>query len=273
MSKKKLGISSFDLNIRFKDREEAKRYANRLIQFIRDTCKKNADKGWTAEAMVCSSNTKGNTTYVYYQHTGKAGRPKKVKEVCLPYENNCLELEWHLHILLVSKPLYAFRNEIKKYIDKNWGSLKIVKEDFDINKLLENKGVYKKNTNIKKAEYFIDQATDILFCNCNYTDEVVIPDGYSLKDLYNAYINSRTALIYHRSIKLEKRLGLEEKYKNIMNFYWDLTKEEDNKLSQKFIEESRLRKINENYEKIGKGNKVQKDLNISRRRIIADDGF
>ena len=35
MAKKKLGISSFDLNIRFKDKEEAIRYAKRLKEFIR----------------------------------------------------------------------------------------------------------------------------------------------------------------------------------------------------------------------------------------------
>lgn len=45
MSKSKLGISSFDLNMRFKDKDEAIKYAKRLKEFIRYTCKKKADKG------------------------------------------------------------------------------------------------------------------------------------------------------------------------------------------------------------------------------------
>ena len=44
MSKSKLGISSFDLNMRFKDKEEAIKYAKRLKEFIRYTCKKKENK-------------------------------------------------------------------------------------------------------------------------------------------------------------------------------------------------------------------------------------
>ena len=36
MSKSKLGISSFDLNMRFKDKEEAIRYAKRLKEVLYD---------------------------------------------------------------------------------------------------------------------------------------------------------------------------------------------------------------------------------------------
>lgn len=43
MSKSKLGISSFDLNMRFENKEQAYKYAKRLKEFIRYTCKKKAD--------------------------------------------------------------------------------------------------------------------------------------------------------------------------------------------------------------------------------------
>lgn len=255
MSKSKLGISSFDLNIQFNDRNEAYKYAKRLKEFIRYMCKKNAKNGWSAEAMICISNTKGNSSYVYYKHNGKVGRPNKVKEIH-PFKEDSLEVNWHIHILLVSKPMYAFRNEIKRYIDKNWlGGKK------------ENScKTYKKNTNIKKAEYFIDQADDVLFCNYNYTNETIIPIGYSLKDLYNAYMNSRTALIYHRKTSLNKRLTLDDKYNNIVKFYLNLTKEQDNKMVEKFMKEMQLIKIAENYERI-ENNKVQKNLSTHIRNI------
>ncbi len=243
MAKSKLGMSSFDIDIKFKDKEEARKYAKRLVEKIRYICKK---KNWSATAMVCISNTEGNKTYIHYEHSGKVGRPKKVKEALLPYKNICLDTKWHLHILLVSKPSYAFREELKKYIDKNWYGGKR-NNDFDITKLYGKK-TYKKNTNINKAEYFINQAEEILFCTYNCKDEVVIPKGYSLKDLYNAYINSKTALRYARSTGNEKRLALEEKYGDIANFYWNITKEQDKKMVDKFMKEAQLRKIQENYE-------------------------
>lgn len=261
MAKSKLGMSSFDIDIKFNDKDEAYRYAKRLIEKIRYICKK---KSWSATAMVCISNTQGNSSYVHYEHNGQVGRPRKVKKAH-PYKNN-IEVDWHLHILLVSKPSYAFREELKKYIDKNWYKDKVKTNNFDITKLYGKK-TYKKNTNIKKAEYFINQAEDILFCNYNYSDEIAIPKGYSLKDLYNAYMNSKTALRYAKSTGNEKRLALEDKYNDIMNFYWKITKSQDNKIVNQFMKDMRLTKIDENYKRIERNNKVQEKLIIRRRRI------
>ncbi len=268
MAKSKLGMSSFDIDIKFKDKDEARRYAKRLVEKIRYICKK---KNWSATAMVCISNTEGNKTYIHYGHSGKVGRPKKVKEVLLPYRNKCLDIDWHIHILLVSKPSYAFREEIKKYIDKNWYGGK-GGNNFDITKLNDKK-TYKKNTNIKKAEYFINQAEEILFCNYNSSDEIVIPKGYSLKDLYNAYMNSKTALRYARSIGNEKRLALEDKYNDIESFYWNITKEKDKKMVDKFMKEAQVIKIQDNYDLRDKNNKVQESYSIRRRRMEENSIF
>lgn len=261
MAKSKLGMSSFDIDIKFKDKDEARRYAKRLIEKIRYICKK---KNWSATAMVCISNTEGNSTYVHYEHTGKVGRPKKVKEIH-PYKSN-IEVDWHLHILLVSKPSYAFREEIKNYIDKNWyGGMKY--KDFDVTKLYDKK-TYKKNTNIKKAEYFINQADEILFCN--YNSNGIVPKGYSLKDLYNTYMKCKTALRYAKSTGNEKRLALEDKYRDIMNFYFNITKEQDKKMVDKFMKEAQLIKIQDNYDLREKNNKVQENMSL-RRRVIEED--
>lgn len=261
MAKSKLGMSSFDIDIKFKDKDEARRYAKRLIEKIRYICKK---KNWSATAMVCISNTEGNSTYVHYEHTGKVGRPKKVKEIH-PYKSN-IEVDWHLHILLVSKPSYAFREEIKNYIDKNWyGGMKY--KDFDVTKLYDKK-TYKKNTNIKKAEYFINQADEILFCN--YNSNGIVPKGYSLKDLYNTYMKCKTALRYAKSTGNEKRLALEDKYRDIMNFYFNITKEQDKKMVDKFMKKVQLIKIQDNYNLREKNNKVQENMSL-RRRVVEED--
>lgn len=261
MAKSKLGMSSFDIDIKFKDKDEARRYAKRLIEKIRYICKK---KNWSTTAMVCISNTEGNSTYVHYEHTGKVGRPKKVKEIH-PYKSN-IEVDWHLHILLVSKPSYVFREEIKSYIDKNWyGGMK--SKDFDVTKLYDKK-TYKKNTNIKKAEYFINQADEILFCN--YNSNGIVPIGYSLKDLYNAYMKCKTALRYAKSTGNEKRLALEDKYRDIMNFYFNITKEQDKKMVDKFMKEAQLIKIQDNYDLREKNNKVQENMSL-RRRVVEED--
>ena len=214
--------------------------------------------------MVCISNTEGNSTYVHYEHTGKVGRPKKVKEIH-PYKSN-IEVDWHLHILLVSKPSYAFREEIKNYIDKNWyGGMKY--KDFDVTKLYDKK-TYKKNTNIKKAEYFINQADEILFCN--YNSNGIVPIGYSLKDLYNTYMKCKTALRYAKSTGNEKRLALEDKYRDIMNFYFNITKEQDKKMVDKFMKKVQLIKIQDNYDLRKKNNKVQENMSL-RRRVVEED--
>lgn len=264
MSKSKLGISSFDIDIKFKDKEEAYKYAKRFIQKVNDLCHK---KNWSATAMACISNTKGNSCYVHYEHNGNVGRPKKVKEKYNHKDN--IEVEWHLHMLLVSKPYYTFAEELKKYFDKNWLGWK--KKNIDLTKLY-GKGTYKKNTNIKIAEYFISQAEDPLFYTYNANNEIVIPNGYSLKDLHNAYMNMMTARRYARSYGNEKRLELEDKYYNIMNFYWNITKEQDNKLVEKFMKEVQLIKITENYERI-ENNKVQENLSLRRRRMPEDSWF
>ena len=65
-----------------------------------------------------------------------------------------------------------------------------------------------------------------------------------------------TARRYARSYGNKKRLALEDKYYDIMNFYWNITKEQDNKLVEKFMKEAQLIKIAENYERI-ENNKVQ----------------
>lgn len=263
MAKSKLGMSSFDIDIKFKNKDEARRYAKRVLEKIRYICKK---KNWSATAMVCISNTKGNSTYVHYEHNGKVGRPRKVKEVH-PHKSN-IEVDWHLHIIMASKPCHSFREELKAYFDKNWLGWKN-KTDIDISKLY-GKGTYKKNTNIKKAEYFINQEDETLFCTCNSKEEIVIPKGYTLKDLHNAYINMMTARRYAKSTGNEKRLALEEEYYKITNFYWNITKEQDKKMVDKFMREVQLIKIQDNYDLMEKNNKVQENFR-GRRRIMEEN--
>lgn len=77
MSKKKLGIGNIEINKKFKDKEEAYKYAKRLIQKIRYVCKVKADKGWYAQAMVVTSNLRKDVSTLRYKITGKRGRPRK----------------------------------------------------------------------------------------------------------------------------------------------------------------------------------------------------
>ena len=70
--------------IKFKDKAEAKRYDKRLIENIRYISKKN---DWSAMVMVCISNIKGSSSFVYNEHTGKVGRPRKIKEYILEKKN------------------------------------------------------------------------------------------------------------------------------------------------------------------------------------------
>ena len=256
MSKKKLGLSTFDLNIKFKSKEEAKKHAKSLIEFIRYNCKK---RNWEAEAMICISNVKGNNTRVCYEKNGKVGRPKKVLK---GFDNeDIINVDWHIHILLVSIPSYAFRDLIKNYIDKNWYKNNVKRDKINY----ANLKIYKKNANINKAEYFINQGEEVLFCN--YCSENVIPKGYSLKDLYYAYVKYISQFVINGK---KGRLALEQKYYEIKNFYFEITKEQDKKNSNEFMRKIRISKIKENYELKLEDNKVQENLS-RRNRIFEED--
>lgn len=259
MASKKLGISTIDLNIKFKDKKESKDYARSLIEHIRYICDKKANDGWSTQAMICISNTRGGTCYQYHERNGKPGRPKRVKrfsEFDLKYYNGNMNVDWHMHILIVSKPSYAFMNEIKKYIDKNWKGAGINNQNID-------NIVYIKSANINIAEYFIDQCDEILLCNCNKTNEDIIPKGYSLKDLYNSYMNKLTANVYCRkyiiSNNWEEKEKIDSIYYNIKNFYYSITEEQDSRREKAYMKQEQMDRIKANSKHIN--NKVQ---NVSR---------
>lgn len=259
MAKKELGMASFEVNKKFKDAEEAFRYAKKLNTFIRSVCKKNANKGWMAQSMIVVSNMKKDVSRLRYVNSGKRGRPSKRLEVD---ENIAYRLykgdymtDYHLHILLVSKPNYAFRDVVKDYIDKRWfkNANAEDKESLDLNK----KKVYKKDCNIKLADYFIAQCEEVLFCDCNFGEEEKLK--YSLKNYYNESlkVDSQLRRLYasHRDKPMteEKYLKKIDKIKSklemIRDYYLDITKEQDKLATKEFMSKVQLGKIKENYNK------------------------
>ena len=193
MSKKKLGIGTVDINKKFKDKEEAMKYAKRLKQFIDDLCKR---RGWQASAIIGISRLKKEVSRIDYEISGKRGRPKKAVRINEVMANSWYKgnyyVDWHLHIIIVSKPSYAARNAIKAYIDKNWKDIENehkIKE-FDLEDL-GKKEVYKKKCNVKIADYFIWQSEEVKFCHCNFSGEEDLK--YSLKDYYYGYLKMNSA--------------------------------------------------------------------------------
>lgn len=272
MAKKKLGMGTIEINKKFGSREEAFKYAKRLKEHIRYICEKKAYKGWYAQAMIIVSSIRGSSSYLEYEQNGKSGRPKKIKRYSkyqLKYYNGNLTTDWHLHILLLSKPSYAFRNDLKEYIDKNWNDIPNIyeKEKFDISKLEVNKS-YKKVCNINIAEYFINQSDDILFCDYNYSKEERLE--YNLKQYYREFLKSNSAknkLIKEQraSFKVLKPMSeemylnklekAEKKFKDIENYFYKITEDNDKKEADNFMKKIQLSKISEVY------NKVQENSN------------
>ena len=80
----------------------------------------------------------------------------------------------------------------------------------------------------------------------------------------------KTALRYAKSTGNEKRLALEDKYRDIMNFYFNITKEQDKKMVDKFMKKVQLIKIQDNYDLREKNNKVQENMSL-RRRVVEED--
>ena len=69
---------------------------------------------------------------------------------------------------------------------------------------------------------------------------------------------------------MKKRLALEDKYRDIMNFYFNITKEQDKKMVDKFMKKVQLIKIQNNYDLREKNNKVQENMSL-RRRVVEED--
>lgn len=277
MSKKRLGMASIEVNKKFTSEEEANRYAKNLVSAIRYICMKKADKGWFAQAMVVSSNLMKGVSLLEYQSNGKRGRPKKVLRINermanVWYKGN-YKTDWHLHILIVAKPIYAFRDAIKEYIDKNWGKIAILNDvsksdtiNFEILK------VYKKDCNIKIADYFINQSSKVLFCDCNYGKEEKLK--YSLKQYHNEYLkvdSAKKRLHHQHRIKplteekfIQKLDKIERKFKIIENYFYNITKDEKDNEEREYMKKVQLSKMAENY------NKVQ---NIHHKRILDNNPF
>lgn len=188
MVKSKIGIGTVEVHKKFDSFEETSKHAKNLRHAINYICKKN---NYQATVMTVVSNIKKGVSSSRYVSNGKKGRPKK--ELVINkyladklYNGNC-HTDYHIHILIVSKPSFALRDLIKDYIDRNWCEIPSIyeKEKFDISKLGKKK-VYKKTCNIKMADYFIDQSAEIRFVSCNYSNEKDF--DYSLKDYYSEYM-------------------------------------------------------------------------------------
>lgn len=69
-----------------------------------------------AQAMIVVSNTRSNSTQLKYVN----GNPRLIINdiiVDKMYHGD-YKTDWHIHILIVSKPSVAFRNEIKNMLIK-----------------------------------------------------------------------------------------------------------------------------------------------------------
>lgn len=273
MSKSKLGIGTIDINKKFASEKEAFNYAKRLKEYIRYLCKKKIN--WQCEAMIVVSNIKGSCGFIYNEHNGKVGRPKKVREFSnfeSNYYNKNLITDWHIHILIVSKPSYAFRNEIKNYIDKNWN---IKSNDFDYGKITNNKKVYKKTININIAEYFIEQSVRVLFCS--HSDNTLIPKGYKLKDLYKAYLKMKTATKYNMEYIKNNNWAAKEKidndYRKIKDFYLDITKEDNIKAINDFMNSVKQDRISTYYANKEENNNKVQNMRVNNNRLMLDNSI
>lgn len=258
MAKAKLGIGQEDINRVFSSYNEACDYAKRLKQFIYDICKKKANKGWMAQAMIVISNTKRDSVHIEYVN-GKARLIENDIVIDKIYKG-AYKTGWHIHILIVSKPSVAFRQAIKKYIDKNWYKVprRYEVEDFDINDL--KKSVYKKYCNINMAKYFIEQSAERWFCNYNFSEEEGIK--YGLDTYFREYMKLDKArrLAYKKYYKYynENRLirdleKAESKFKEIESYYYSITEVEDMKMVNKYldnVERNNKKKFSNNVKKV-----------------------
>lgn len=274
-----LGFSSIEVNKKFASEEEAYKYAKKLKSFIDYKCKKNANKGWYAQAMIVASNIKKEVSLLKNINNGKKGRPRK-ELVINDYMANGwykgdYKVDWHLHIILLSKPKSAFSDAIKSYIDKNWINISNID---DKEKIINQKKVYKKNCNIKLMNYFINQSSKRIFCNFNYGEEEKLK--YSLKQYFNEYVRLDSAKLKLIKDNIKKPMSeekylkrlnkIEERFNDIFNYFYAISNKDNKKMQEDFMQKIMYSKISNNYENVENNIKVQ---SISRRRNEEEVSF
>ncbi len=92
--------------------------------------------------------------------------------------------------------------------------------------------------------------------------------GMSSFDIDIKFKDKEEARRYAKTYSNEKRLALEDKYYKITEFYWNITKEQDQKIKiiEKYIKEAQLIRISENYERIEKRTKVLENYSLRREK-------
>ena len=94
----------------------------------------------------------------------------------------------------------------------------------------------------------------------------MIPNGLTLKDLYNAYMKNRTTIErsgdYSGKKTRERLISTQNEYREIKDVYYQITKTNDRKKASEYIKEVQKRKALDNIG-IRKTNKVQKKFEYS----------
>lgn len=255
-------MGTIEAHKKFDSFEEASKYAKRLRHAVNYICK---NKGYQASVMTVVSNMKKEVSDLRYISDGKVGRPKNelviYKRTANDWYKGDIQTDWHLHILVVSNPSYMLRNLIKDYIDKNWGN--ITSDNIDAKS--KNEKAYKETCNIKIADYFINQSSEIRFVNCNYSGGKDF--DYTLKDYHREYmklksnkqkLNKKKCLNLISQNAYERQLDkIDNAFKKVADYFYSITEEQDKKEQREYMRKVRVSKIK------GNCNKMQ---NISLRR-------
>jgi len=208
MSKRKAKMSRLDINHKFKDYEQALKYAKYLKNAIDNICQANHYK---CEAIIGISNIMGKAVTDYYYEDNDKSKIKRdvltddmeiINKVGKLGENGELGnvyVGYHLHVLMVSYPGETVRREIKSYINRTWNKIqKFYTEDIDPNyikevlrrkKLIEDgvieeadeqtenneeekppKKVYGKDCDTNYADYIFKQSESVIFVDVDYSD-------------------------------------------------------------------------------------------------------
>ena len=109
---------------------------------------------------------------------------------------------------------------------------------------------------------------------CSHSDNTLIPKGYKLKDLYKAYLKMKTATKYNMEYIKNNNWAAKEKidndYRKIKDFYLDITKEDNIKVINDFMNSVKQDRISTYYDnKEENNNKVQNiPINKDRKSVV-----
>ena len=255
---RKMDFWTLEIATKFKNKKDTVKLQKNIIDKFIYEC--GVHKDYKAQVICGVSNINGKYVRgIYNKQTGTSGRPKKVKDIMEETDFTkmmfgTLNVDWHIHLLVLSSPSETLAQIIKKYVDKN------LKVGVTYKKFIDED---KNDIDIEMLFYIAKQSDNVLFYGSG--DKRF---EYSFRQMYEAMIKQYSNLLFDKRYLMEEdyREKADRKYNEMLKYFSQFYSEEvKKKKEQEYKRKAKARKIAERYDKM-----AQRDNKVLKKRSIVN---